>query len=207
MRPYGEQLITTGPLTRLHAKIFGNYCWALALARSHERWDVGRRRRRLRHNAQRQPLPIAAALFPTAGFTLCAAPPALTRLPAPPAPRGPAARRATVTALRMCRPIAALAAFEQALPAPKMPRPGDSLLFPVATSGILKGAQGRLHSRRSSLGGELQLPPRRFHLDTTTLQSNACGRDLPYGEALAGRRLWLGIDPRNAKGKRHQTAS
>src|SRR5260370_30146382 len=92
---------------------------------------------------------MGARLFPSAGFTRLAVPPALTRLPAPPPPRRLAARRATVTALRPRRPIGALAAFEQAPSAPKMPRPSDRLLYPVATSGILKGAQGRLYSRRS----------------------------------------------------------
>ena len=175
VRPYGEHRVTAGPLTGLPKIIFGNYCWALALALGRGRWYVGRRRRRLRHHAQRQPLPIPAALFPSAGLPWFAAPPASTRLPAPPPPRCLAARRATVTALRTRRPIAALAAFEQALPATKVPRPGDGLLSSFATSDIRKGAQGRLCSRRSSLGGELLLPPRRFHLDTTTLQANECG--------------------------------
>ena len=196
MRPFTEQLITTGPLTGPRAKIFGNCCRALALALLQGRWYVGRR---LRHHAEWQPLPIAAALFPSAGFTRLAVPPALTRLPAPPPPRRLAARRATVTALRPRRPIGTLAAFEQAPPAPKMPRPGDRLLSPVATSGILKGAQGRLCSRRSSRGGELLLPPRRFHPDTTNLQRNARARDPPSGPALTGHTPRLGIGQRSPR--------
>ena len=207
VRPYGEHRVTAGPLTGLREIIFGNFgntCWALALALFRGRWYVDRWRRRLRHHAPRQPLPIAAALLPSASLPRCAVPPAPTRLPAPPPPRCLAAGRATVTILRMRRPIATLAAFEQAAPTTKMLRPGNSRLLLVATSGILKGTQGRSYSRRSCLGGELLLPPRRFHLDTTTLQGNERSRDMPSEHALAGRSTRRGIGPKKSQVNQEQ---
>src|SRR5262249_33805031 len=79
----------------------------------------------------------------------------------------------TITALGMGRPIGTLAALEQAAPATPGSSWGGRVLSASRAKGILRGTQGSWRSRRSSLGGESLLPPRRFYLDTTTLQNNA----------------------------------
>src|SRR5262249_35801843 len=58
---------------------------------------------------------------------------------------------------------------------------------------LRRGTQGSWRSRRSSLGGEWLLPPRRFHLDTTSLQSNDRRRQTPGGEPRQAEATRIGI--------------
>ena len=176
VRPGGKDLVATRPLTGLQGKIFEICCWALALARSSKR----RQRRScprcrcclhrcgdrwfrwLGNNVQWHALAIASALFPAADLARFSGSPATTGLPAPPTPRFPTASRATVTASRPSRDKRAFASLQQTAattprtswtrrPLPWRPR-----------NRIVQWAQGSCDSRRSSLGGECQLPPRRL---------------------------------------------
>jgi hypothetical protein len=184
-RRHREALVATRPLTEAHREIFRNGCWALALAlrgghRSRRSWlDRRWQRRRLGHNDQGEPSPITPALLPPAHLAGRAGPPGAAGLPASPASRCGAAAVRAVTALGMAGAIGTLAALEQAPPATQGRCRGGRVLSPCAANGILRRTQGSWRSRRSSLGGEWLLPPRRFHLDTTTLQSSAGWKDTP----------------------------
>jgi hypothetical protein len=156
-----EPLVATRPLAHPYREIFGNFHWALALARGRRCFGFDLGNRVFRQNHQRNPLPIPLALRPAADLPLIARPPRTARLSPPPTSSRQTAGVATVTALRMGGPIELLAPFEQAPPTTDLPT-WD--LCNSAVNEILRWAQGSSRSRRSSLGGELSLPPRRFLL-------------------------------------------
>lgn len=185
-----EAVIAAGPLTEAHREMFGNCGWALALADWERRCGVGRRsgrrqgrqgRRWWLHGGGWTPT-ITPALLASAHLAGHAGPPGSAGLPASPASCLGAANVGAVTALGMGRVIETLAALEQAAPATAGRCRGGRVLSAGSTNGILRGTQGSWRSRRSSLGGESLLPPRRFYLDTTTLQSNASCRQTPGDE-------------------------
>ena len=160
---YREQLVATRPLAHPHRKFFGNCGWALALALGRRWFRYDGNDRAFRQNNQRNPPPIPLALLPATRLPLIAATPRTTRLTTTPPPGCLPARFAAIATLRMSRTVGTLAPFEQAAPTTALPGWG---LCRLAIEEILKGAQGSCRSRRSSLGDELLLPPRRFILIT-----------------------------------------
>ena len=204
VRRHVKALVAARPLTGPRREILRNCCWALALARRRRRRSRrsrlerrGRRRRRLGQNDQRQPSPITPALLPPANLACRAGPPGPAGLPTSPTPRCGAAGVRAVPALRMGGPIGTLAALEQATPATQERGRGRRILSRCAANGILRGTQGSWRSQRPSLGGERLLPPRRFHLDTTTLQRNGRRRETPGREPKHGGETRIGIGKRN----------
>ena len=147
--PDGEQRVTTRPAARPPDKIRKILCWALALALwGGSSWSVG---------VSFQCgclLSSAFAVAPTLRtpplLALRAGPIMLARMPAPPAPGCLLAIFTAITSLRMGRMEPPLTAFQKTASAAKLPRP----LNGRAPRQILRWAHGRLHSRRSSLGGE-----------------------------------------------------
>ena len=157
--------------------------------RRHGRW--------LGQNDQRQPSPITPALLPPANLACRLTRQvrlACRRRHAP--GRGATGVRA-VTALGMGGPIGTLAALEQATPATKVPGRGGGVCPGVQQTGYWGEPKGVGRSRRPSLGGERLLPPRRFHLDTTTLQSNDRRRETPGREPKHGGETRIGIGKGN----------
>lgn len=171
---HAEQHVTARPRTRPHRKIFGNLFNQLTLARLrrnrfrvNRRWcnGLGRWRRRFGEQHQRDQAPIPPALRPAALLAPLRGTPVPGRPPCLPLLRLPAASITAITTTRMAGLKGTLTPFEQATARTKTARRLGRLLCRHAGIGILKGAQGSCCSRRSSLGGELLLPPRRFQMD------------------------------------------
>jgi hypothetical protein len=121
----------------------------------------GRRCRRLAEHPQPQPPSIATTLFSTSLLALFTGSPTATGLSTMPLLRLTPTGLAAIMTSGMGRPKESLAPFKQAMPATKSTRRPSRLLCRISTNVILTWAQGSACSQRSSLGGELPLPPRR----------------------------------------------
>jgi HAMP domain-containing protein len=173
---HAEQFVATRPRTRPNRKILGNWHYQLTLARLRpSRLSVNWRgcngldnrlegwRRRFGEHHQRNQTPIPPALCPPALLAPVRGTPMPGRPPRLPLLRLPTASITAIMTAGMGGLKGTLAPFEQTTPTAKTARRSRRLLCRSARIGILKGAQGSCCSRRSSLGGELLLPPRRFY--------------------------------------------
>jgi hypothetical protein len=161
LRGNPEHRVATRAFATPDREILGNCCWALALAPGRRAFNLEGWMRAIRHNRQRDPPPIALGLRPATGLPLLAGPPGAAGPTPTPTLGLTTAGVAAVAALRVTGSIEPLAPLEQTPPTTELP--GWDLCNSAATR-ILRRAQGSLRSQRSSLGGELLLPPRRFHL-------------------------------------------
>jgi hypothetical protein len=156
-----EPFVTTRPTARPPGKIRRGYSWALALAVLHDAsWSC------FGNDTNRLLLPwlafaVASTLRASSFLALGAGSVVLTGPLAPPPPGCLLASGTAVATLWLTRPEPLLTAFQKAAAAAKpSPRP----LNARASSWILRWAHGRLHSRRSSLGGEWRLCSGAFSL-------------------------------------------
>src|SRR5712692_4360766 len=148
---HGEPLVTTRPLAGPPDKICGRQSWALALAGLGDAsWSLfgnvlSRRRPRWLSFA------VASTLLAPSLFALGAGSIVLTGMAASPTSGCVLTSGTAIASLRMTGPEPLLTAFQKAAAAAEPPpRP----LISRASQWILRWAHGRLHSRRSSLGGE-----------------------------------------------------
>jgi hypothetical protein len=150
-----EELVTTRPAARPPDKIHKMLRWALALApRGRSSCTRSGRVVRQRGRCLLPALAITPTLRTPALLPLLRGPIVATGIPASPAPSCLPATCTAVATLRMARPEPAFTAFQETASASKPP---PRLLIGLATATILRWAQGRLYSRRSSLGGEWRL--------------------------------------------------